>query len=67
MDSTQLSLPVQPYVLKYLQNHVGTAYFLSEDDPFGILLFQLLRRPVLDKRRDEVVKNCTLPQIERQL
>ena len=57
MDSTQLSLPVQPHVLKYLQKHVGTAYFLSEDDPFGILLFQLLRRPVLDKRRDEVVKN----------
>lgn len=52
-----LSLPVQPHVLKYLHKHVGKAYFLSEDDPFGILLFQLLRRPLHDKRRDEVVKN----------
>ncbi|WP_210516408.1 hypothetical protein [Hymenobacter terricola] len=56
MDSTPLWLPVQPHVLKYLHKHVGTAYFLSENDPFGILLFQLLRRPVRDKRRDEVIK-----------
>lgn len=57
MNSITLYLPVQPHVLKYLNKHVGEAYFLSEDDPFGLLLFQLLRRPVHDKRRDEVVKN----------
>lgn len=57
MDSITLSLPVQPHVLKYLNKHVGEAYFLSEYDPFGLLLFQLLRRPVRDKRCDEVVKN----------
>lgn len=48
-------MPVRPHVLKYLQAHLGTAYFLSESDHFGLLLFQLLRRPITDARRDEVL------------
>ncbi|WP_310396018.1 hypothetical protein [Hymenobacter sp.] len=56
MDSPTLSIPVQPHVLKYLHKHLGKAYFLSENDHFGLLLFQLLRRPVRDARRDEIIK-----------
>jgi hypothetical protein len=55
VDTQPLSVPVQPHVLKYLQKHLGRAYFLSESDHFGLLLFQLLRRPVRDARRDEIL------------
>lgn len=30
---------------------------LSESDPFGLLLYHLLRRPVQDARRDHVLRN----------
>jgi hypothetical protein len=56
VNSNLLSIPVQQHVLKYLHKHLGTGYFLSESDHFGLLLFQLLRRPVRDARRDEILK-----------
>ena len=51
-----LPVPVRPYVLKFLHFHLGKCYFLSESDPFGLLLYHLLRRPVQDARRDHVLK-----------
>jgi len=51
-----IPVPVRPYVLKFLQFHLGKCYFLSESDPFGLLLYHLLRRPVQDARRDHVLK-----------
>jgi hypothetical protein len=50
-----LPVPVRPYVLKFLHFHLGKCYFLSESDPFGLLLYHLLRRPVQDARRDHVL------------
>ena len=50
-----LLIPVRPHVLKYLHTHLGPGYCLSESDHFGLLLFQLLRRPLTDARRDEVL------------
>lgn len=52
-----LPVPVRPYVLKFLNYHLGKCYFLSESDPFGLLLFHLLRRPAKDARRDHVLRN----------
>lgn len=52
-----LPVPVRPYVLKFLNYHLGKCYFLSESDPFGLLLYHLLRRPVKDARRDHVLRN----------
>jgi hypothetical protein len=52
-----LPVPVRPYVLKFLNYHLGKFYFLSESDPFGLLLYHLLRRPVKDARRDHVLRN----------
>jgi hypothetical protein len=52
-----LPVPVRPYVLKFLNFHLGKCYFLSESDPFGLLLYHLLRRPVKDARRDHVLRN----------
>lgn len=52
-----LPVPVRPYVLKFLNYHLGKCYFLSESDPFGLLLYHLLRRPVRDARRDHVLRN----------
>ena len=51
-----LPVPVRPYVLKFLHYHLGKCYLLSESDPFGLLLYHLLRRPVQDARRDHVLK-----------
>lgn len=47
-------LPVRPHVLKYLAFHQGESYFLSESDPIGLFLFQLLRRPLTDARYNHV-------------
>lgn len=44
-------------MLKFLNYHLGKCYFLSESDPFGLLLYHLLRRPVKDARRDHVLRN----------
>jgi hypothetical protein len=52
-----LPVPVRPYVLKFLNYHLGKCYLLSESDPFGLLLYHLLRRPVKDARRDHVLRN----------
>jgi hypothetical protein len=52
-----LPVPVRPYVLKFLNYHLGKCYFLSESDPFGLLLYHLLRRPKKDARRDHVLRN----------
>ncbi|MDB5268040.1 MAG: hypothetical protein JWP58_1080 [Hymenobacter sp.] len=57
MDSIQI--PVRLHVLKYLQSHLGAHYFLSESDHFGLLLFQLLRRPLKDARRDDILTRYT--------
>lgn len=54
MDS--ILVPVRPHVLKYLRFHLGERYFLSVSDHFGLLLFQLLRRPMTDARRDDVLE-----------
>lgn len=51
-----IPVPVRPYVLKFLHFHLGKCYFLSESDPFGLLLYHLLRRPVQDARRDHLLK-----------
>ena len=51
-----LEIPVRPHLIKFLQFHLGEHYFLSVSDPYGILLFQLLRRPVHDARKDEVLE-----------
>ena len=53
MDS--LLVPVRPHVLKYLHKHLGSIYFLSESDPFGLFLFHLLRKPITEARRDHVL------------
>lgn len=50
-----IEIPVKPHVLKFLHLYLGTAYTLSESDPYGLFLFHLLRRPVTDKRKDEIV------------
>jgi hypothetical protein len=52
-------IPVRPHVLKYLHVHLGAHYFLSESDHFGLLLFQLLRRPIKDARRDDILTRYT--------
>lgn len=54
-----LEIPVRPHLIKFLQFHLGDNYFLSTSDPYGILLFQLLRRPVHDARRDDVLVKYT--------
>ncbi|WP_135394834.1 hypothetical protein [Hymenobacter metallicola] len=46
-------------MLKYLQFFLGEEYSLSESDPYGLMLFNLLRRPVSDSRKDEVVAKYT--------
>ncbi|MBJ6109455.1 hypothetical protein JAO73_10550 [Hymenobacter sp. BT523] len=51
-----IDIPVRPHLVKFLQYHLGERYFLSVSDPYGILLFQLLRRPVHDARRDDVLE-----------
>jgi hypothetical protein len=43
-----IDIPVRPHLVKFLHYHLGEQYFLSVSDPYGILLFQLLRRPVYD-------------------
>lgn len=54
-----LQIPVKPHILKYLQFYLGADYSLSESDPYGLLLFGLLRRPITDKRKDELVAKYT--------
>jgi hypothetical protein len=54
VDSIQI--PVRPHLVKFLQYHLGENYFLSVSDPYGILLFQLMRRPVHDARKDDVLE-----------
>lgn len=52
-----LHVPLRPYILKFLQFHLGKHYFLSEADVFGLLLYHLLRRPLVDARRDHVLRS----------
>ena len=52
-----IDVPVLPHVLKYLHQHLGVHYFLSEGDAYGLLLFHSLRRPLHDARRDHVLEN----------
>lgn len=54
-----IQVPVKPHVLKYLHVHLGSTYQLSESDHFGLFLFQLLRRPLTDSRKDELVAKYT--------
>jgi hypothetical protein len=50
-----IDIPVRRHLVKFLRYHLGENYFLSTSDAYGILLFQLLRRPVTDARRDDVL------------
>lgn len=50
-----IDIPVKPHVLKYLEFYLGADYTLSESDPYGLFLFHLMRRPLTDKRKDELV------------
>lgn len=52
---SRLQISVRPAVKKYLLVHLGAEYDLSLSDPFGILLLQLLRRPLQDKRKAKTV------------
>ena len=54
-----LQIPVKPHILKYLQFYLGAEYNLSESDPYGLMLFGLLRRPITDSRKDELVAKYT--------
>jgi hypothetical protein len=50
-----IQIPVRRHLVKFLHYHLGEKYFLSVSDVYGILLFQLLRRPVHDARKDNVL------------
>lgn len=50
-----IEIPVKPHVLKYLEFYLGAEYSLSESDPYGLFLFHVMRRPMTDKRKDELV------------
>ncbi|MCA8831948.1 hypothetical protein [Hymenobacter pini] len=56
---SSLQIPVRPHVLKYLSVHLGENYHLSLGDQFGIMLLCLLRRPLVDKRKESSMAEYT--------
>lgn len=56
---SSLKIPVRPHVKKYLAVHLGDDYTLSLADAFGIMLLQLLRRPLVDKRKEASMEAYT--------
>jgi hypothetical protein len=48
----RLTLPVSPAVAKFLAVHLGDDYKLSQTDPFGMYLFNMMRRPLSDRQYD---------------
>jgi hypothetical protein len=54
-----LSLPVKPYILKFLTRHLGRDYQLSNCDLYGIHLFNLLRQERDHRQYDNFLARYT--------